>query len=86
MTPQDITTGCFALGGSVAVLTSIIKLAKDRQVKGVSWLHVLFFTCWGWWNAYYFSWLGQWAAFTGGLLLVTLNTIWLGQLIYWSRK
>ena len=52
----------------------------------MSWLHAGFFAAWGYWNLYYYyPSLDQWWSFWGGVGVVTMNTIWLGQLIYYSQ-
>lgn len=80
----DIVNGSLQVGGGFFVLASIARLNKDRQVRGVSWLHVMYFTAWGYWNLFYYPHLDQWVSFAGGLLLVAANTAWLVQLVYWS--
>lgn len=67
-------------------MLSVIKLYREKQVHGVSWVAVAFFASWGFWNLYYYPHLEQWASFCGGIAIVTVNTIWLAQLIYYSRK
>jgi len=83
---QDILNGCYNFLGAPFVILSIIKLYKDKKVHGVSWLHVAFFSSWGYWNLYYYPHLNQWASFVGGLFLVLTNTFWLIQMIYYIRK
>jgi len=67
------------------IMPSILKLVHDKQVKGVSWVHASFFSVWGIWNLYYYPSLGQWNSFLGGIGIVTVNTIWVGLMIYYSR-
>ena len=50
---------------------------RDKQSRGVDPFATAFFTGWGFWNLYYYPHLAQWASFTGGLLIVTGNAIWL---------
>jgi len=83
---QDILNGCFEFMGAPFIIMSIMKLYKDKRVRGVSWLHVAFFSSWGYWNLYYYPHLNQWASFVGGVFLVLANTFWLGQMIYYIRK
>lgn len=86
MTPQDAINGAFEIFGGLFILLSILKLHREKSVRGVSWLHVGYFTAWGYWNLYYYPHLGQWASAAGGLLIVILNTAWLAQLIYYSKR
>lgn len=82
---SDLINGYFELAGAVFVLFSIRKLWRDRQVRGVSWAMVAFFTAWGWWNLYFYPAMSCWFSFTGGAVLVLANSVYLGGLIYWSR-
>ncbi|MFA5376521.1 MAG: hypothetical protein WC455_12315 [Dehalococcoidia bacterium] len=82
----DMMNGFFEATGGFFILTSIIKLYRQKMVRGVSWIHAGFFAGWGYWNLYYYPHLDQWLSFTGGLIIVTANTVWLGQLIWYTVK
>lgn len=82
----DLINGLFECSGGFFIALSIIKLYKEKKVRGVSWLHVGFFTSWGFWNLYYYPHLGQWFSFIGGLALVISNTIWLVQIAYYTGR
>jgi hypothetical protein len=81
----DLINGLFETFGGVAVLNNCKRVLIDKQVKGVSWLSVLFFSSWGYWNTFYYSNLNQWLSFIGGLLIVLANTWWL-YLLFKYRK
>ena len=82
---QDIVNGSYELLGAPFIFTSVIKLAKDKKVHGISWLHAAFFATWGYWNLYYYPHLDQWFSFIGGIAIVIVNTFWMGQLLYYSK-
>lgn len=82
----DIVNGIFELLGAPFTLLSILRLHKDKSVKGVSWIPIAFFSSWGFWNLFYYPCLGQWYSFFGGLTLVLTNTFWLCQMVYYLRK
>ena len=82
----DLINAMFEMLGGAFICMSILKLAKEKKVRGIHWLHASFFTSWGWWNLYYYPYLDQWASFVGGAFLVLTNTVWLWQLIYYTRK
>jgi len=84
MTP-DILNGIFELCGGFIILLSIVKLHREKMVRGVSWAHVAFFAAWGFWNLFYYPSLDQWFSFAGGVTIVITNTIWTCQLVYWTR-
>ena len=84
MTP-DLFNGMFEMLGGFIICLSIRKLYVDKRVAGVSWLHVAFFSTWGFWNLYYYPSLGQWWSFWGGIGVVSANTFWLFQMLYYMR-
>ncbi|MCK4824354.1 hypothetical protein KA005_51860 [bacterium] len=83
---QDWLNGMFEFLGGLFITLSCIKLHRDKKVRGVSFIHVAYFTAWGYWNIHYYPHLGQWISFAGGLSVVLVNTIWLGMLIYYTRR
>lgn len=83
---MDVINGLFEFLGAPFILLSVIKLYKQKQVKGVSWVHAVFFTIWGWWNLFYYPSLGQWISFAGGIAIVVTNSLWLVQMLYYSRR
>ncbi len=83
---SDLINGCFeAFAGGFAFL-NIRKLYKDKQVKGVSLLSVIFFSVWGVWNVIFYPLNGLWISFVGGLVVVILNIIWVFQMRYYIKK
>jgi hypothetical protein len=83
---QDIANGLFELLGAPFILLSILKLHKEKAIKGVSLAHPAFFTTWGIWNLYYYPHLEQWFSFIGGIAIVSVTAFWLGQMIYYTRN
>jgi hypothetical protein len=86
MSYPDLINGLFELSGGFFILKSIFKLNKDKKVRGIHWSQAAFFMAWGYWNLYYYPYLEQWVSFIGGIGVVTTNTFWLGQMIYYLRK
>lgn len=84
MNLPDLINGTFESCGGFFILFSVIKLYKEKIVRGVHWVHTSFFTSWGFWNLYYYPALDQWFSFFGGFFLVLVNTIWLSQIIYYN--
>lgn len=83
---QDSVNGLFELLGGLFITLSCIKLYKDKKVRGVSFVHIAYFTLWGYWNIEYYSNLGQWTSLVGSLVVTLINTVWLGMLIWYIRK
>jgi len=84
VTPDVINAFYEAFGGALIGM-SIWRLYKDGQVKGVSLVPVVFFATWGYWNLYFYPALEQWWSFWGGVLMVTMNTVWLLQMAWYIR-
>lgn len=82
----DLINGLFELLGTPFIVLSIFRVSRQKRVDGVNWMHPAFFTAWGFWNLYYYPHLGQWHSFFGCVLIVIANAVWVGQLIYYSRK
>lgn len=83
---QDLFNGGFELLAAPFIFLSIMKLLKEKQVRGVSWVHVFYFTLWGLWNLYFYPHLNQWASFVGGLSIVVANGTWVILLIKYRKK
>ncbi len=85
MTP-DAINGSFEAVGAVFITLSCIKLYGDKLVRGVSWIHMSFFMAWGYWNLFYYPHLDQWISFWGGVAIVAANTVYVSQLVYYTRR
>lgn len=85
MTPDQIN-GAFEAAGALFTFMNIVRLHRDKMVRGVHWLPIAFFTSWGFWNLYYYPHLDQWWSFAGGIGIVVFNTIWLAQMWYYIRE
>lgn len=85
MTIPDLINGLFESAGGFFILLSVIRLHREKKVRGVSWLTTAFFASWGYWNLFFYPHLDQWLSFAGGAFLVAVNTAWLAQMIYYIR-
>lgn len=83
---MDIVNSLFEMCGAAFILLSIRRVLADRGVRGVSLIHVAFFTGWGFWNLAYYPFLGQWYSFWGGVGVVGMNSVWLFLLVWFSRR
>lgn len=82
----DFFNALWELSGGAFIALSCWQLFKDKIVRGVHWVHTGFFAAWGYWNLYYYPAIDQWWSFLGGCSVVAFNTLWLGQIIYYTRK
>lgn len=83
---QDKLNGVFELLGGFFIMLSCIRLHRDKKVRGVSFVHIAYFTLWGYWNIEYYSNLNQWVSLLGSLTVTLVNTIWLAMLLYYLQK
>ncbi len=80
----DMINGTLEFAGGLFILLSVVKLHRDKIVRGVSLVHASFFSVWGYWNLFYYPHLDQWMSFAGGVFIVATNTVWIIQLLYWT--
>lgn len=76
MSPDQINA-LFELVGGIFLWKNFAQLRKDKMLRGVHWVPIMFFASWGYWNLFYYPHLGQWWSFAGGLNIVAANTAWL---------
>lgn len=86
MNLPDLINGGFELVGGLLSLVNVRVILRDKQVRGMALTPLAFITAWGYWNAFYYPHLAQWASFAGSLVLVAANTVWLGLAVYYTRK
>jgi hypothetical protein len=82
----DLINGIFELGSGLLQIINVVKLYKDKELKGISVYPMMFFTLWGFWNLYYYPILGQTMSFIGGLFIVATNVTWLYLVFYYWKK
>ena len=81
----DLINGFFELFGGVLLWKNVVQFHNDKEIKGVHLSPVMFFAAWGYWNLYYYPSLDQWFSFTAGINIVTANTVWVIQMLYYIR-
>ena len=83
---QDFVNGGFEVFAGISVLLHIVRIVKDKEVKGVSIVALMFFTSWGFWNLYYYPFLSQWVSFVAGILIVSTNVVYTSLAIHYSGR
>jgi uncharacterized membrane protein HdeD (DUF308 family) len=73
----DTGNAIFEMAGAIFTLVNVVKLYKDKQIRGVYWPIWIFYTLWGFWNLYYYPMVDCWWSFVAGIFLVTFNTAWI---------
>jgi len=86
MTWQDLANAIKEVVAGLFCWNNVRLLIRDKEVKGVSILTVVFFSLWGYWNLYYYPWLNQILSFIGGIVVVSANTTWVILAVYYTRK
>ncbi len=85
MNLPDLINGLFELSAGAFQWLNVRQLLRDKKLMGVHPLPTFFFTSWGVWNLFYYPNLHQWLSFTGGLIIVSINALWLGLLWKFSK-
>lgn len=81
----DMVGGMMLLGGALFQVASIWKAYKDKAVKGVHPLSMLYFMTLNAYYAWYFGTTFSPWSMVGELALVVTYTIWLGQYIAYEK-
>jgi len=82
MTPDQIN-GLFEIFGAIFIGLSCRRIYLDKNSKGVSLFHALFFWVWGIFNVYFYPTAGLWFSFVGGLGVIVTNTLWVWLMVYY---
>ena len=83
---SDLYNGLFEMISGIFATTNIYRIVKDKQVRGISVLPMAFFTMWGIFNWWFYPHNDLWFSFFGGLLMSTVNLIWVALFFYYKRK
>jgi hypothetical protein len=82
----DFINALFEFSASFAIIINIIKLIKDKQIKGISLWSSTFFMVWGIWNIYYYNELQQSFSFYCCIIMCILNIGWLSLAAFFKFK
>lgn len=85
MSWPDAVNSVFEFLGTPFVLVSLIKVIRNKNSNGVSYLTLLFFSVWGYWNMFFYSHLEQWLSFTASIALALTNTAWMVAVLYYRK-
>jgi hypothetical protein len=82
----DLINGLFEFLASFLLLLNVLKLYRDKKVRGVCHISVTFMAIWGAWNLFFYPSIGAWWSFAFCIPVVIVNTIWVSQMFYYTRK
>lgn len=85
MSWPDAVNSVFEFLGTPFVLVSLIKVIRNKNSNGVSYLTLLFFSVWGYWNMFFYPHLEQWLSFTASIALALTNTAWMVAVLYYRK-
>ncbi len=85
MNPPDLINGAFEAAGACACWANVVKIARDRCVKGVYWPVSLIYTIWGLYNLWFYPHLGQRWSFWGAVVMALANGTWVCLAWWYSR-
>jgi len=86
VTTQDLINAGFECSAGILLWMNVIKLYKDKVLRGVAITPTLVFTLWGYWNLYYYPHLNQTLSFLAGILVTIANTTWVVLAIHYYKK
>ncbi len=82
----DFVNACFETGAALAIVLSILRLRREKMVKGYDPITVAFFTAWGGWNIYFYGpALGQWFSWAAGIAVFVANFICVYHMYWFIR-
>lgn len=84
MSWQDLVNGLFEGGAGILLWWNVVRIVKDKKLRGVSLVPTAVFTAWGFWNLYYYPHLGQILSFFAGISVVVANTTWVALAVYYK--
>lgn len=82
----DQVNAIISVIGSGFLWANVYSLYKEKEVKGVHWGSVAFFTALGFWNLFFYSTLHQWYSMVAGVSGVVANIVWLGMAVWLRAK
>jgi len=83
---SDLINGLFEVFSGMLTVLSVRRLYRDKSVRGISIYPILFFTLWGGWNLYFYPVHNLYLSFSGGIIMFTVNAIWVSQMIYYRKN
>lgn len=86
MNHMDLISALFQGGAGFMIMLNIIKIHKDKFVRGVSIYCQGFMVAWGIFAPIYFISLNQILSTISAIFILMMNTIWFIQILYYTRK
>ena len=68
------------------VWSNVLKIRRDKEVKGVDWRTSAFYACVGCWYLLYYVKMNQPFSFAAQAVFVAGSWTWVGHAIWYSRR
>lgn len=81
----DLINSIFFFASSFFVWLNVLKLTKDKAIKGVKLSPGFFFSISTIWGMYYYYQISQMWSFLGMTLLAGANTCWIALAVYYEK-
>jgi hypothetical protein len=81
----DAINAAFETAGAFLIWLNVFALWKHKILRGMHWAPVVLFVVWGYWNIYYYLYLGQIYSWFAGFGVAIANTIWVALYVYLRR-
>lgn len=65
---------------------NVRQLYRDKAIAGVRIPVTLWFTTWGFWNIWYYDFVGSRLSHVAAMLAFAMNFTWAAMAIYYTRK
>lgn len=83
----DLINGLLEFGSGIFMIPNIIRIAKDKEIKGVTTIPTVYFTAWGLFNVTaFYSGMNLPLSVIGGFTVTIANVIWLSMVYYFKYK
>ena len=79
----DHINAIFTVGGIMFVIINILQLTKDKQVKGVSIISMLFFGIWSWWLAFFYYKNSHYYSMIAAIFMGVFEIVWISLWMYY---
>lgn len=81
---QDATKGALEIIGAGIQLFNIVRIIRDKELKGVSFYYILFSVIANGYATYFYLFLGQWYSFFGVAIYTTITMLWAVLVLYYK--
>lgn len=82
----DLSNAFFEGVGAILTWTNVMRIRRDREVKGIDWRVTAFWSAWGVWNVGYYDSVGHPLSMWAGAFLAAGNVCWVLHAVHYTRR